>query len=104
MRKKLAEISSFETVLCLFVVMIHVLSDSISRYPVGTVPSWISFLVARILAFSVPFVEVIVMPSYKIVFDVILVTAPLSGGVIPTLLSHSALVKSNTTVVCPIAL
>ena len=54
MRKKLAEISSFETVLCLFVVMIHVLSDSISRYPVGTVPSWISFLVARILAFSVP--------------------------------------------------
>ncbi len=54
MRKKLAEISSFETVLCLFVVMIHVLSDSISRYPIGSVPSGISFIFSRTITFVVP--------------------------------------------------
>lgn len=54
MRKKLAEISSFETVLCLFVVMIHVLSDSISRYPKGSVLSGIVFIFSRCLTFAVP--------------------------------------------------
>lgn len=54
MRKKLGEISSFETILCLFVVMIHVLSDSISGYPKGSIPSAVSFIVARCLTFSVP--------------------------------------------------
>lgn len=54
MRKKLAEISSFETILCLFVVMIHVLSDSISRYPNPSVPSGIAFVFSRMLTFVVP--------------------------------------------------
>lgn len=54
MRKKLAEISSFETVLCLFVVMIHVLSDSISRYPSPSVPSGTAFIFSKMLTFVVP--------------------------------------------------
>lgn len=53
-RKKLTEISSFETVLCLFVVMIHVLSDSIASYPKGSFLSAISFLFSRALTFVVP--------------------------------------------------
>lgn len=53
-RKKLTEISSFETVLCLFVVMIHVLSDSIASYPKGSFLSAISFLFSRSLTFVVP--------------------------------------------------
>ncbi len=53
-RRKLAEISSFETVLCLFVVMIHVLSDSIASYPKGTFLSAASFLFSRSLTFVVP--------------------------------------------------
>ncbi|MBQ2931714.1 MAG: hypothetical protein IJE62_02575 [Clostridia bacterium] len=44
MRRKLEEISSFETILCLFVVMIHVLSDSIASYPKGSVLSAVSFI------------------------------------------------------------
>lgn len=54
MRKKLAEISSFETVLCLFVVMIHVLSDSINGYPKGTFLSGLTFIFSRCLTFVVP--------------------------------------------------
>ena len=54
MRKKLSEIDSFEAVLCLFVVMIHVLSDSIAAYPVGSFLSAVSFISARILTFAVP--------------------------------------------------
>ncbi len=54
MRKKLSEIDSFEAILCLFVVMIHVLSDSISAYPVGSFLSAVSFISARILTFAVP--------------------------------------------------
>lgn len=54
MRKKLSEISSFETVLCMFVVMIHVLSDSISGYPKGSFLSGASFIFSRCLTFVVP--------------------------------------------------
>ncbi len=54
MRKRLSEISSFETVLCLFVVMIHVLSDSISGYPKGSFLSGASFIFSRCLTFVVP--------------------------------------------------
>ncbi len=53
-RRKLAEISSFETVLCLFVVMIHVLSDSIASYPKGSFLSAVSFLFSKCLTFVVP--------------------------------------------------
>ncbi len=54
MRKKLAEISSFETVLCLFVVMIHVLSDCISRLPSPSFWSGVAFIFSRMLTFVVP--------------------------------------------------
>ncbi len=54
MRKKLGEISSFETVLCMFVVMIHVLSDSISGYPKGSFLSGLTFIFSRTLTFVVP--------------------------------------------------
>ncbi len=54
MRRKLEEISSFETILCLFVVMIHVLSDSIASYPKGSVLSAVSFIFSRFLTFAVP--------------------------------------------------
>ncbi len=54
MRKKIAEISSFETILCLFVVMIHVLSDSIAGYPKGSFLSGASFIFSRFLTFVVP--------------------------------------------------
>ena len=53
-KRRLSEISSFESVLCLFVVMIHVLSDSISAYPKGTVLSALSFFTSRVLTFVVP--------------------------------------------------
>lgn len=54
MRRKLEEISSFETILCLFVVMIHVLSDSIANYPKGSLLSAVSFVFSRFLTFAVP--------------------------------------------------
>lgn len=54
MRRKLEEISSFETILCLFVVMIHILSDSIASYPKGSVLSAVSFIFSRFLTFAVP--------------------------------------------------
>jgi membrane-bound acyltransferase YfiQ involved in biofilm formation len=54
MRKRLSEISSFEAVLCLFVVMIHILSDSINSYPTDSFMAGFSFLSARILTFAVP--------------------------------------------------
>lgn len=54
MRRKLPEISSFESVLCMFVVMIHVLSDSIDSYPIGSFASAISYIFSRAISFAVP--------------------------------------------------
>ncbi len=54
MRKKLSEIDSYEAVLCLFVVMIHVLSDSVDSYPVGSFLSALSFISTKIITFAVP--------------------------------------------------
>ncbi len=54
MRRKLSEISAYESVLCLFVIMIHVLSDSIDAYPFGSLPSGVSFIISRIISFAVP--------------------------------------------------
>ncbi len=53
-RKRLSEISSFETILCLFVVMIHLLSESIASYPKGSFLSALSFIFSRCLTFVVP--------------------------------------------------
>lgn len=54
MQKKLSEISSFEVILCLSVVMIHILSESVAAYAKGSVLSVLSFSVSRMLTFVVP--------------------------------------------------
>lgn len=54
MQKKLSEISSFEVILCLSVVMIHILSESIAAYAKGSVLSILSFSISRMLTFVVP--------------------------------------------------
>ena len=53
-RRMLPEISFFESILCFFVVMIHILSESIDAYAPGTVPSIVLFSVSRLLTFAVP--------------------------------------------------
>ncbi len=53
-RRKLSEISSFEVLLCLFVVMIHILSEGIGYYEKGTVLSFLYFGFSRALTFAVP--------------------------------------------------
>ncbi|MBE7031820.1 MAG: acyltransferase [Ruminococcaceae bacterium] len=54
MRRKLSEISAYESVLCLLVIMIHVLSDSINGYPKGSFLSGLSFIFSRTITFVVP--------------------------------------------------
>ncbi len=52
--KKLREISLFEVILCLCVVMIHVLSGCINGYIKGTFLSVASFSFSRSITFAVP--------------------------------------------------
>ena len=52
--KKLREISLFEVILCLCVVMIHVLSGCINGYTKGTALSVASFSLSRGITFAVP--------------------------------------------------
>lgn len=52
--RKLREISLFEVILCLCVVMIHVLSGCINGYTKGTVLSVASFSLSRSITFAVP--------------------------------------------------
>ncbi len=54
MQRKLSEISSFEVILCLSVVLIHILSESIAAYAKGTVLSFLSFAASKMLTFVVP--------------------------------------------------
>lgn len=54
MQRKLSEISSFEVILCLSVVMIHILSESIALYPKGSILSFLSFGASKTLTFVVP--------------------------------------------------
>ncbi len=54
MQKKLSEISSFEVILCLSVVMIHILSESIAEYAKGSILSILSFSISKMLTFVVP--------------------------------------------------
>lgn len=54
MQRKLSEISSFEVILCLSVVMIHILSESVSSYDKGTILSFLSFSASKMLTFVVP--------------------------------------------------
>lgn len=53
-RRMLPEISLFESILCFFVVMIHILSESIDAYAPGTISSIVLFSVSRFLTFAVP--------------------------------------------------
>lgn len=54
MRKKLHEISLYESLLCMYVIMIHVLSECISGYTKGTFLSAAAFFVSRSMTFAVP--------------------------------------------------
>ncbi len=54
MQRKLSEISSFEVILCLSVVMIHILSESVASYAKNTILSFLSFAASKSLAFVVP--------------------------------------------------
>ncbi len=54
MQRKLSEISSFEVILCLSVVLIHILSESIASYDKGTILSFLSFSASTVLTFVVP--------------------------------------------------
>ena len=54
MQRRLSEISSFEVILCLSVVMIHILSESIASYAKGTILSFLSFSASTVLTFVVP--------------------------------------------------
>lgn len=54
MQRKLSEISSFEVILCLSVVMIHILSESVDLYAKGTILSFLSFSASKALTFVVP--------------------------------------------------
>lgn len=54
MQRKLSEISSLEVFLCLSVVMIHILSESIALYVKGTFLSFLSFAASKTLTFVVP--------------------------------------------------
>ena len=54
MRKRLDEIAAFETVLCMVVVIIHILSAAIGGYARGSVLSAAAFLISRSLTFAVP--------------------------------------------------
>lgn len=53
-KKRIPEISSYEVILCFFVVMIHLLSESIVHYPKGTIAYALCFSVQRIITFAVP--------------------------------------------------
>ncbi len=54
MQRKLSEIASFEVVLCFFVVMIHVVSESVASYNKGSFPFFLSFVFSKALTFAVP--------------------------------------------------
>ncbi len=53
-RKRLGEIASYEVLLCILVVMIHILSECIDKYPKGTLMSGIAFCFSRSMTFVVP--------------------------------------------------
>lgn len=52
--KKINEISYFEVVLCLAVIMIHILSESVTGYVKGSFLSGAAFFLSRSLTFVVP--------------------------------------------------
>lgn len=54
MRKKLNELSSYETMLCLLVVMIHVMSEAVVGYRKGSLLSVAAFSLSRAATFVVP--------------------------------------------------
>lgn len=54
MREKAECISIYEVILCMFVILIHVLSEGVSGFTRGTFPSALFFCVSRLVSFAVP--------------------------------------------------
>lgn len=54
MRKKLNELSSYDAILCLLVVLIHVMSEAVVGYRKGSLLSVAAFFVSRAATFVVP--------------------------------------------------
>ncbi len=54
MREKVEYISIYEVCLCMFVILIHVLSEGVSNFTQGTLPSALFFCLSRFVSFAVP--------------------------------------------------
>ena len=54
MKRKITEVSVFEFFLCMFVILIHVLSEGVNYFPKGSVLSIVFFAVTRLTTFAVP--------------------------------------------------
>lgn len=54
MKRKITEVSIFEFFLCMFVILIHVLSEGVSMFPRWSVLSIVFFTVTRLTTFAVP--------------------------------------------------
>lgn len=54
MKRKITEVSVFEFFLCMFVILIHVLSEGVNYFPKGSVLSIVFFTVTKLTTFAVP--------------------------------------------------
>lgn len=54
MKRKITEVSVFEFFLCMFVILIHVLSEGVNYFPKGSVLSIVFFAVTKLTTFAVP--------------------------------------------------
>ncbi len=54
MKRKITEVSVFEFFLCIFVILIHLLSEGVNVFPKWSVLSIVFFTVTRLLTFAVP--------------------------------------------------
>ena len=54
MRERIEHISVYEVFLCMFVILIHVLSEGVSGFTRGTLPSALFFCTSRLVSFAVP--------------------------------------------------
>ncbi len=54
MKRKITEVSVFEFFLCMFVILIHLLSEGVNVFPKWSVQSIVFFTVTRLTTFAVP--------------------------------------------------
>ena len=54
MKRKITEVSVFEFFLCMFVILIHLLSEGINVFPKWSVLSIVFFTVTKLTTFAVP--------------------------------------------------